>query len=110
MPTILEYSLFAANVYGNSRDVRSARNTLAAPDGWAAISRIVLPDGFMASAFRQGSEIVISYAGTTDEDLLDWLTGNVPAATAAALAPQVLDAAMFYLDVLAAKEGLQKVG
>ena len=102
MATTLEYALFSANVYGNSEAVRREQNTLPAPDGWTALTRVVLPAGFMATAYQRGTEIVISYAGTTDENLLDWLTGNVPAATAATLAPQVLDAAKFYLDVLAA--------
>ena len=103
MTTTLEYALLSANVYGNSRDVRSTQNTLPTPDGWVALEpKLVLPDGFMATAYRRGSEIVISYAGTTDEGILDWFTGNVPAATAATLAPQVLDAAKFYLDVVAA--------
>src|SRR5947207_2313179 len=109
MPTTLEYALLSANVYG-SKDiggrtsiaaVRHPRNTLPAPDGWTPLGPpTVLSDGFMAQAYQRGTEIVVSYAGTTDEDLLDWLTGNVPAATAAILAPQVIDAAKFYLDVL----------
>ena len=103
MVTTLEYSLFSANVYGNSRDVRAEQNILAAPDGWTALEpRLVLPDGFMATAYQRGNEIVISYAGTTDESPLDWINGKLPAATGAWLAPQVFDAAKFYLDVLAA--------
>ena len=59
----------------------------------------------MAHAYRRGSDIVVSYAGTTNEDMKDWLTGNVPAATAASLAEQVFEAARFYLDVARANPG-----
>jgi Ca2+-binding RTX toxin-like protein len=102
MATTSENALFAANVYGNKVEVRSAQNTLPIPDGWTPIAKLVLQDGFMATAYQRDSEIVIAYAGTTDENLLDWLTGNAPAATAATLALQVMDAAKFYLDVKAA--------
>ncbi|HND03742.1 MAG TPA: hypothetical protein PKL10_15555 [Nitrospira sp.] len=107
--TIEEYALFSANVYGNKNEitapddmVRSTRNTLPVPDGWSVLYQQVRSDGFMATAYQRGNEIVISYAGTTDEDLLDWTTGNAPAATGAMLAPQVLDAARFYLDTVQA--------
>jgi len=115
MPTQTEYALFAANVYG-SKDlgftgdlatVRHPNNALPIPDGWTALGapKVVTWDGFMAQAYQRGNEIVISYAGTTDEDKLDWLAGNVPAATGEVLAPQVFDAAAFYLDVLKANPG-----
>ncbi|MGH9958972.1 MAG: hypothetical protein ACREBC_17895 [Pyrinomonadaceae bacterium] len=44
--------------------------------------------GFMARAYQNGNEIVISYSGTTDEDGkgLDWINGNIAAATAAVIA------------------------
>ena len=107
MTTNLEYALLSANVYGNSDKVRSAKNTLPYPDGWQPIGTpVVLSDGFMARAYQKGGEIVISYAGTTDENLLDWLTGNVPAATAGYLAPQIFDAAKFYLDIAKANPGI----
>ena len=100
MTTNLEYALFSANVYGNSPEVRSPMNTLPRPDGWQAIgTKVVLADGFMARAYQKGTEIVIAYAGTTDENVLDWFTGNIPAGTAAFLAPQIVDAAKFYLEV-----------
>ena len=51
------------------------------PVGWEPIGTpVVLSDGFMARAYQKGNEIVISYAGTTDENVMDWLTGNVPGA------------------------------
>ena len=113
MPTIIEYALLSANVYGDSNAVRKPQNVLPIPDGWTPLPIApsdVLPSGststgFMARAYQNGNDIIVSYAGTTDEDTLDWLNGNVPAATAVTLAPQVLEAACFYLDVLAAHPG-----
>jgi ABC-type Fe3+ transport system substrate-binding protein len=93
MTTQIEYALMSANVYGNYSDangtnpVRSERNNLPVPNGW---SQITTPDykqntpdtGFMASVYTTGSEVVIAYAGTTDENANDWLEGNLPAGTA----------------------------
>ena len=122
MPLQIEYALIAANVYGSKdrdyvgsqAEVRHARNNLPLPNGWTfAGEPVIRPDGFMAQAYRRGNEIVVSYAGTTDESPLttmannDWLWGNVPAASALALAPQVVDAAEFYLNVLSANPGVQ---
>ena len=52
--------------------------------------------GFMARVYTRGSEVVISYCGTTDENLLDWTQGNLPAGTGLR-APQVLQAAELYM-------------
>jgi hypothetical protein len=107
MATDVQYALMAANVYGNSESVRRDQNTLPPPDRWTRLPidpQSATPSGFMASAFRNSAtgEIVISYAGTTSENGLDWLTGNVPAATATFLAPQALEAARIYQRVVAA--------
>nr|WP_319566450.1 hypothetical protein [uncultured Rhodoferax sp.] len=110
MTTNLEYALFSANVYGNSPLVRYEQNTLPIPDGWDPIGTpVILSDGFMARAYQKGSEIVISYAGTTNEDAMDWLTGNVPGASAGYLAPQITDAAKFYLDVVKNNPGVSNI-
>jgi hypothetical protein len=111
MPTDIEYALMAANVYGDSTSVLSPTNTLPAPVGWGAVtppagwatgaqegSVVSYSSGFMASAYKKGSEIVISYAGTTTGPL-DWIFGNVPAATGAFFTTQVFEAAKFYLDI-----------
>jgi hypothetical protein len=89
--------------------VRHPRNTIAIPTGWSS-DRAAHPEffqvdqasGFMARAYQRGNEIVIAYAGTTDEagaESLDWINGNVPAAAGYSLAPQVLQAALFYQEV-----------
>ena len=111
MATNLDYAILAANVYANSAAVRHPRNVLPNPAGWARLSvspaNILVSgatsSGFMASAHRNGNEIVISYGGTTFEKGAighDWIYGNVPAATGIVLAPQVREAAQFYLDVM----------
>ncbi|MEQ7775682.1 lipase family protein, partial [Xanthomonas hortorum] len=65
------------------------------------ISERVTGSGFMAKAFRNSEtgEVVVSYAGTTQENLLDWILGNVPAGVGV-YSVQVEEAIAFYLDVL----------
>lgn len=107
MATLIDYALLSANVYGTSPDVRNQRNTLPIPDGWTTFgqaSGYQIDDhatGFMAGVYVNGNEVVISYSGTTDENTLDWTQGNLPAGAATSLAPQVLQAAEFYLKVAA---------
>lgn len=96
----VEYSLMAANVYGNSKDVKSPENTI--PVGsWVTLESPlkVLSSGFMGSAYLKGNDLVIAYAGTTP-GVNDWWSANVPAATALVMAPQLAQAAEFYLDTL----------
>jgi Ca2+-binding RTX toxin-like protein len=116
MPTQIEYGLMSANVYGNYPDidavnpVRSAPNTLPVPDGWTqmdAASGYLQNDtstGFMAGVYVKDNEIVIAYGGTTDENYLDWIRGNLPAgtglSTGVAVATQVLQAAELCMKVL----------
>lgn len=120
MTTQIEYALMSANVYGNYPDVngknpvRSGNNNLPVPTGWTQITtpdyKQNTPDtGFMASVYTTGSEVVIAYAGTTDENPNDWLTGNLPAGTGLSnfnnftgpvVATQVVQAAKLYLKVL----------
>ncbi|MGH9959246.1 MAG: lipase family protein, partial [Pyrinomonadaceae bacterium] len=107
MTTRLDYALMAANVYSALDTVRSEQNTIPLSEGWQIakwadgqdISSVNRGTGFMARAYQNGNEIVISYCGTTDENGLDWLRGNIPAAIGAPLAAQIRDAAKFYLDV-----------
>lgn len=112
MPTETEYVLFAANAYSASRAVVDKRNDIPIPSGWKALDRelneltgnsgVNNATGFLARAYRQGNEVVVSYGGTTFEPgmaSLDWTNGNLPAASGLTLAAQVVDAARFYLDV-----------
>lgn len=109
MPTQNDYALFAANSYAATISDRSAVvskiNEIEAPSGWTVTNGVNDATGFLARAYRKGNEIVISYGGTTLENGLDWSKGNFPAALGYELAPQVLDAAKFYLDVVKANPG-----
>jgi hypothetical protein len=74
MPTQLEAAQMAANVYGNLSSVRTYQNTIAIPTGWSSDAathpefvKVDTGTGFMARAYQRGNEIVIAYAGTTDE-------------------------------------------
>ena len=102
----LVYAQLAANVYGQANadgaqnEVRSRQNTIPVPAGWTVIAtrdtRDLGPDqdtGFLAAAYTNGTEIIISYAGTTAESDLDWWKGNVPAATATVVRRAYADSA-----------------
>uniref|UniRef100_UPI003F7CDF3E calcium-binding protein n=1 Tax=Xanthomonas sp. 0924 TaxID=2835534 RepID=UPI003F7CDF3E len=103
------YAQFAANVYAAVNNdvngnplIRSELNALPLPGPeWTKISERVTGSGFMAKAFRnsENGEVVVSYAGTTQENLLDWILGNIPAGVGA-YSVQVEEAIAFYLDVL----------
>ncbi len=113
MTTNVEYALLAANSYAVKRDVTSDKNTIPIPDGWVKLDdRINDATGFTARAYQntQTGEIAIAYTGTTFEGgsldkAKDWLAGNITAGSGLTLAPQVLDAAKFYLDVAQANPG-----
>lgn len=110
-----DYAIFAANAYAASDKVVTEVNEIKTPStsGWDVLlpaemlqnTGINDATGFLARAYRKGNEIVISYGGTTPENGLDWTNGNLPAALGYKLAPQVLDAARFYLDVVKANPG-----
>src|SRR4249919_3598040 len=102
MDTNALYALFAANVYSVSPAVRTDLNAAPLPGPeWSVILNRSTATGFMARAYKNATtgEVVVAYAETTSENWLDWATGNVPAA-AGLPAPQVAEAAQFYLDVL----------
>ncbi|MFN8835790.1 MAG: hypothetical protein ACK53Z_11145 [Betaproteobacteria bacterium] len=89
MPTETEYILFAANAYSASRAVVNEKNDIPIPSGWELIkltsnSGVNNATGFLARAYRQGNEVVVSYGCTTFEPgmaSLDWTNGNIPAAS-----------------------------
>lgn len=99
MATIFEYALLAGASYYDSR---AEINRFPLPTGWTVYSRIPASSttGFEATAFQNGSEIVISYAGTdfglnpdllTDAELVLGLWSA-----------QLGEAAAYYLEVKAA--------
>ncbi len=116
MTTSIEYALMASNAYAVKPDVTSARNTIPIPNGWVKLGYDGRNDdtGFTARAYKNTAtgEIVIAYTGTTFEGNLvdktkDWMLANLPAGTGAVAAPEVVDAAMFYLDILNANPNAQ---
>jgi Ca2+-binding RTX toxin-like protein len=109
MTTSIEYALMASNAYAVKKTVTHDNNTIPIPSGWVDMEIDGQNDdsGFTARAFKNTTtgEIVIAYTGTTFEGNVvdktkDWLLANLPAGSGAFLAPQVTDAAKFYLDVL----------
>lgn len=62
MPTQIQYALMAAASYISTRpfDV----NKFPIPEGWNINKALALPGGFEAASFKNGTELVISYAGT----------------------------------------------
>ena len=91
--SISDYARFSANVYGRANDVvinpddlneiKSAQNTITTPTGWSILrtqdnSDTSADDGFIATAYEKGDQIVIAYCGTT-VGLTDWFQGNIPA-------------------------------
>jgi hypothetical protein len=95
-----DYARLSAAVYG-----KTLANEIKAPSDWEELE--LLRDdpvtGFAASVFRHrvSGEIVIAYAGTNVDSVLDndWLAANAPAALGV-VSPQVLQAAPFYWSVL----------
>jgi hypothetical protein len=115
MTTNIEYALMASNAYAVKLEITSKGNTIPIPSGWVdmEIDRINDNSGFTARAYRNSTtgEIVIAYTGTTFEGNVvdkskDWVLANIPAGSGAFLAPQVTDAAKFYLDVMNANPGV----
>src|ERR1041385_5267369 len=77
MTITLEYALIAGRAYQTTRGLI---NQFPVPQGWIEIAHVpnnpAFPqftgtDGFEAVAFEKGSDIVISYAGTNPNSLLD---------------------------------------
>lgn len=72
MTTAIEYALLAGASY---YDTRTTTNRFPLPQNWSYYSRIQqdLTTGFEAAAFQNGTNIVISYAGTYPGDI----TGDI---------------------------------
>ncbi len=106
MATDIEYALMAGHAYRTTRD---EINWIPAPDGWTPFFPVPDPttaaafsatDGFEAISFTNGTEIVISFAGTYDVSAGDW-AANFGLALGFG-SDQLLQAAEYYLQVKAA--------
>ena len=102
MPTITEYALLAGASY---YDTRTAVNRFPLPQNWSVYSRVPQDGltGFEAATFRNGNDIVISFAGTYPTSAGDQ-AANLGLATGYGSA-QLLQAAEYYLQVKAANFG-----
>ena len=74
MATDIEYALMAGASYISTRpDI----NKFPVPQGWVAVTNPPYfkddTTGFEAIAFTNGTEIVISFAGTYEKSAADWL-------------------------------------
>ena len=106
MTTAIEYALMAGHAYRTTRD---KINWLPAPQGWTSFAPVPDPstpgfpttNGFEAVSFTNGSDIVISYAGTDDSDYLGDIVADIGLATGIG-SSQLLQAAKYYLQVKAA--------
>lgn len=70
MATEIELAIMAGRAY---QSTRYEINWFPVSDGWEEPldERRILPSGFEAGYFQRGDEIVISYAGTNPNSLLD---------------------------------------
>lgn len=99
MTTAIEYALLAGAAY---YDTRTDKNRLPLPQNWSYVSRIQqdLTTGFEASAFTNGTDIVISYAGTYDKDIAGDIAADINLGLGLG-SKQLLQAADYYLQVKA---------
>jgi len=110
MAATIEYALMAGRAYQTTRD-RKGINWFPIPQGWSELAHVpnnpgfpefTGADGFEAVAFKNGTDIVISYAGTNPNILLDPDNkANIGLATGFG-SVQLLQAAEYYLQVKAA--------
>lgn len=107
MTTIIDYALMAGDSYRTTRD---EINWLPVPQGWTPFFPVPDPttaeafptiSGFEAISFQRGTEIVISFAGTYNKDLLGDQAANFGLGSGVGSA-QLLQAVEYYLKVKAA--------
>ena len=101
MPTLLDYAVLSAVAYD---DVRKGKNQVTVPTDWTHIGIVPSSLGFAAVAYKNGSDIVISYEGTdtdtTANSVADWLGANIPASVGIG-STQIVQAALFYEQIKA---------
>ena len=99
MATTIEYALLAGASY---YDTRAEVNRFPLPENWSVISRVPQDGstGFEVSAYKNSlaNEIVISYAGTYDKDILGDVAADI-ALGAGLRSDQLFQAAEYYMQV-----------
>lgn len=98
MTTQIDYALLAGSSYISNRD---AKNRFPIPQGWVKVTNPPYfrddASGIEAISFTNGTEIVISFAGTNGDDI-----GTNVLLGLGAVAYQLKQAAAYYLEVKAA--------
>ncbi len=100
MTTAIEYALLAGDSYISNRD---PINQFPIPAGWQLYSTWPADSvtGFEASTYRNGTDVVISFAGTDfSQPGTDFLHGNIPLFFGI-VSDQLKQAAEYYLQVKA---------
>jgi hypothetical protein len=100
MATTIEYALLAGASY---YDTRADINRFSLPQNWSVVSRLPQDEstGFEASTFKNGTNIVISFAETDPSDIPGDIAADL-ALAAGILSDQLKQAADYYLLIKAA--------
>jgi hypothetical protein len=96
MVSTIEYALMAGESYISTRP---EMNQFATPQNWASFFHQSLDSGFEAVSFTNGTDIVISYAGTDPGDISGDAVADVVLATGLVASTQLLQAAEYYMQV-----------
>lgn len=98
----IDCALLAGAAYISTRP---SENRFPVAQGWSevSLSHVALPSGFEAISFTNGSEIVISYAGTDPSSLTDWIANITLGAGFSS--SQLEQAALYYLQVNSSQRG-----
>ena len=103
MTTLIEYALIAGVAYRSNRD---PKNRFPIPQNWNEVvgsyRNLTSASGFEAVSFTQGTDLVISFAGTDfSHPVGDFALGNIPLASGASIngADQLVDAVEYYLQI-----------
>ena len=93
----ITYALMAGDAYISTR---ADKNQFPIPDGWTEFFHQSLDSGFEAVTFTNGTDIVISYAGTYDNDIFGDVAADIALGTGL-LSAQLFQAAEYYMKVKA---------
>ena len=94
----IEYALMAGASYVSTRAPIN-RFPIPISQGWTdLLQHKENPSGFEATAYVNGSEIVISFAGTDPTSPMDWVANSTLAAGVPGV-DQLLEAAQYYLKI-----------
>ncbi len=93
MATTLEYAQLSGRVYRRTDENRTPVPTAWTELSWNPGSEL---SGFSAGVYKKGNEIVISYTGTNEKQIVDFVTANLPIGVSLPSA-QVVEAMLLYV-------------